>query len=324
MGGVSLLALLILAFRFSIKEDCKPVHIISKDTLIVGETAVLKAQTENGVGYSWWFGDNSAKDEITNTVTHVYNTPGSYTISVVVNDDCEQTKQVIVIPAAVIENTDLLPVIVAPDTVRVGQKITVTDNSTTSTSWEWNFGESGSSTIDDTEQVATYTYKTEGIKRLRLRVNNRADLVRYREILVIDPEAEKKKKNKVAQERKPVAPIVILPAEPKTEPIKATVDKPVEQPKQKAPALAKAKLENMLAGIPAGETRLEDFDAYTCSNRDVKVLYDKKTFTLSSFFAELKKMKRKKIKKVNAIQIVNEDTNCIIQISVDIDKRWLF
>lgn len=324
MGVLCLLAMLVLAFRFSTKETCAPVKIITADSLTVGETIVFKAETEGGSKYSWSFGDNSGKDEITNTTTHVYTTPGMYTVSVEVNNSCEETRQVTVMPAAIVENTNFLPIIEAPDTALVGQKITVADNSTTSTSWEWNFGESESSAVDDKEQVATYIYKTEGVKRIRLRVNGRPDLVRYREIWVKDIEAEKKRKKKAeVPEVKPITTIVVIPQEPKSEPIKATVDKPIEQPKQKAPALVKAKLENMLAGIPSGETKLEDFDVYTCGNHNIKVLYDKKSYTLSAFFNELKGMKRKKIKKVSAIQIVNEDTNCIIQISVDIDKRWL-
>lgn len=162
MGGLSLLALIVLAFRFSSKEECAPVTILAKDTVVVGETAVIKAETLGGKNYSWSFGDNGNKDEITNATTHVYETPGRYTISVLINSACENTRQIVVIPAVVVENTSMLPVIEAPDTALVGQRITVTDLSAGSTSWEWNFGETSINTVDDKEQVASYTYKTEG------------------------------------------------------------------------------------------------------------------------------------------------------------------
>lgn len=332
MAGICVVSLMVLAFRYSFRPDCATVNIVLPDSLVAGNIIRLKAEMQGGSEFSWNFGDGITRDEKINTTTYNYKAPGPYTIRVIVNGRCEGIQRIYVKDAPVVINTNLLPIIAASDTLYMGVAAKFTDIASTSTSWEWYFGETNS--VDDASQEATYTYKTPGLKRVLLRVNGRPDLTREKLVYVIDREAEKMKNS---SKSKPVSkPIVVTPVI-KENPVsdKSLLEqiednKPpqqVEPPKTKAPDVSTKQLAAMITSIAEGESGAEVFNPYLCDNKNVKVAYNGTVVSFTKFCQALSELKKKKIKKISVWRNVNAQTNCIESMVVNIELKkgfWPF
>jgi PKD repeat protein len=152
-----------------------PSFSISTDTACVGNTIVLIDSSiafagDTIIARYWDFGDNY-QDSTSTNVTHQYNSPGLYTISLTVvspsNCDSTITKNIVVIesPTSNFTSTD----------VCLGFNNLFTDISTTPTgsvltNWNWNFGDTNTSN----QQNTTNTYLQSGIYNVTLVVTNSA------------------------------------------------------------------------------------------------------------------------------------------------------
>lgn len=332
MGGICLLALIVLGFQYAGRETCQPVSIAYSDSLMAGNIVRFRADMPGGRMYSWNFGDGASKEEKENTTTHIFKNAGQYEISVLVNGSCEQTRTIVVKEAPIVINTGMLPVIISADTLYTGKPATFTDGSTTSTSWEWSFGETNS--VNDTNQTATYTYNTPGYKKVYLRVNGRYDLTREKLVYVRDEAEERNKKLVTPKPALPVRPAPVSPVikpDPVVDPISRQTEdkKPADSEPvvQKAPDVSTEQLAAMIKSIAGGDKGPDVFDPYLCSDKTIKVAYNGTVIPFSKFCEELKELKKKKIKKISVWRNVNAQTNCIESMVVTIEAKksiWPF
>ncbi|MFT3701385.1 MAG: PKD domain-containing protein [Agriterribacter sp.] len=323
MTGLCVLALIVLAFQYANKETCAPIKILFSDSLIAGNIIQLKAETQGGKKFEWNFGDGIEKEERTNTTTHIFKTAGSYSVHVSVNNSCDGTISILVKEAPLVINSSLMPIIEAPDTVSMGVPVTFTDLSTTSTSWEWFFGETN--TVDKTTQEATYTFNTPGSKTVVLRVNGRAELTRSKYMYVVNKSKNTVTPPKPATPKPPVRPTIKdAPQIDKTlteqiEEVKPA--QPAETPKPKAPDVSTEDLATMIRAIAAGDKGPDVFSPYICSGKEIKVAYNNNVITFTKFCEELKALKKKKIKKLAVWRNVNAQTNCIESMVVTLETK---
>lgn len=333
MTGMCVIALIVLAFQYANQETCSPIKISFSDSLVAGSIIRFKAETQGGKTFAWNFGDGAEKEEHNNTTTHIYKTAGSYTLSILINDHCEETQTFLVKEAPVVANTGLLPVIEASsDTAYTGEPITVTDVSTNSTSWEWFFGETN--TVDKSTQEATYIYNTPGYKTIYLRINGRSDLTRTKDIYVIDKELARNnivKLKPVIPKPAPVRPTIKdNPQVDKTLTEQIEEKKPATIPepaKPKAPDVSTDELVTMIKSIAAGDKSADIFNPYLCNNKEIKVAYNNNVMTFQKFCEALQELKKKKIKKISVWRNVNAQTNCIESMVVSIETKkgfWPF
>lgn len=325
MGGLCILSLLIMAFRFGSRTTCAPVQIVvNSKSLITGNMIRFDAQNQEGKTFSWNFGDGNVKDEEISITNHAYKNAGRYTVSVLVNGSCLDMQDVVISEAPVIVNTNLQPMISAEpsDTVYVNMPVKFSDISTVSTKWEWRFGQT--SIIDATNKAPTYIYTIPGRKTVTLKVNDRNDMVVEYSILVLDKQAEK---NEVKQ-RKPdfqqhQAPTVILPAQPHSDPLKPVLPDVVkkEEVKPKAPAVTAPQLDVLIREVCSGSKTAADFSQYMCGKNTMQVIYNNNVMSLDKMCEELKGIKVKKIKSLDIIPTIND--NCLSSINVTLKKKWL-
>src|ERR1700753_1437037 len=86
MGGLCLVALLVLAFRYTTRRDCSPVAIkVSGLSFTKGALLTFQAQTKSEGSFEWNFGDGTIVEEYDPATQHTYAAPGRYTVSVTVN-----------------------------------------------------------------------------------------------------------------------------------------------------------------------------------------------------------------------------------------------
>lgn len=129
----------------------------------VGDTVLFTNLSTNGVVSQWFFGDDHSSDH-TNP-THVYDTPGTFTVSLIVNstfNDCPDTlsKTILIpeLPTTAFENT--------PEEICPNETVSFVNNSTGAINFEWDFGDNSGSD----EENPSHTYTTPGIYEVQLTV----------------------------------------------------------------------------------------------------------------------------------------------------------
>ena len=142
----------------------------NQTTINQGETISFTDQSTNTpTSWSWDFGDGGMSSE--QNPTYIYNTSGTYTVSLTATNangsNTETKTDYITVNASgdipIADFTANKTLILADETV------VFTDQSTnTPTSWAWNFGDGGTSTI----QNPSYTYNTGGTYAVELIATN--------------------------------------------------------------------------------------------------------------------------------------------------------
>ena len=188
---VSWIIIAVLAFSFfascdSNDDDPAPEPVASfqyEASEANGLEVTFTNYSQNATGYVWDFGDGSGTSTDEN-VTHIYPDGGTYTVTLTATNEtgsAEHTKEVNVV------NT-LKPV--ADFSFQVSDENTLevsfTSNSPNATSFEWDFGEGGTST----EANPTYAYSTGGTYSVTLSVSNEyGSADNTREVTVVSPTA---------------------------------------------------------------------------------------------------------------------------------------
>lgn len=145
------------AFTYDINYGCS------------GDTVHFTNLSTGGVSYQWSFGDGSG--DTTKSPTHIYNSQGIFTVQLIANSlTCKDTIE---------QQVDLVHPLIASftvddDSVCQGQTVSFTNTSTTTTrlgidpTWYWEFGDGGSSTM----QNPTHTYTRPGVYNVMMVVKD--------------------------------------------------------------------------------------------------------------------------------------------------------
>jgi len=140
--------------------------------------------SEPVTNYLWDFGDgttSSIKDP-----THIYSTPGTYTVSLIISTASGCTDTLIMPEAVKAGSKPHASFTVTPNDVCAFQSVQFTDNSTGNVDqWLWQFGDGGSST----SQNPSYQYQDTGYFSVTLIVwsNTCPDTIRLNNIVHIRP-----------------------------------------------------------------------------------------------------------------------------------------
>ena len=171
----------------------------------VGETITFDASTSSGqiISYRWDFGDGETGSGI--TVTHSYDSPGNYEVTLTVTDDKGATDSISRVVTVVKEGGGKPPradFTFSPSNPYTGEIVQFTDKSTdpdgTITSWRWDFGD-GTSSL---KQNPTHRYQQGGRFTVKL--------------TVMDDDGLTGSKEKVIEVRENTVPVAVftVPARP--------------------------------------------------------------------------------------------------------------
>jgi hypothetical protein len=319
MGGVCLIALLVLAFRYSTQRTCVPITIKTTGlSFTKGYPLSFNAETTGGSTFEWNFGDGATAAEYTPSTQHAYAAPGRYTVTVTVDGQCAELQNIIIKEAPVVVNNSLQPVIILDDTVYVNEPMTAEDISPNSTAWEWRFEEGGS--IEATSRKASHVYKTAGTRRIFLRVNGRPDLQMSRWVLVVDRNEQKAANRHKTEAARHTVTVIQLPAKPSTEPLANQPQPAKPEEKPKAPEVTDDQMASLLRQVNEGSKTVEDFAPYLCSNLSTPVFYNGDKMTFSKMCDQLKSIKKGKIKKIS-VGLTRNEQNCIITMNVSVERK---
>ncbi len=139
--------------------------ILPKQCSDTSKTYVIENMTENGVRYTWDFGDNTIiNNQTLGKISHTYSVAGYYKIKLLAKNMFGADSIIRTIGKAKAGFT------FTPDTVKlnVGNLVTFTDNSVGAEKYNWLFGDFYSDTIPN----PIHGYKSAGIYPVKLIVNN--------------------------------------------------------------------------------------------------------------------------------------------------------
>ena len=130
--------------------------------------------TDNSTGnissWSWNFGDGSTSTE--KNPLHIYNTPGLFTVTLLVSDGTNENTKINTNYISVYDNNLSAAFSADPLSGVVPLNVQFTDNSNGDvTSWAWDFGDGGTST----EKNPIHNYQDTGTYSVKLQIKNLSD-----------------------------------------------------------------------------------------------------------------------------------------------------
>lgn len=158
--------------RLNVNNALKSIPVATLITPTNGETDIAvtldaSASTDDDgiVSYMWNFGDTTTATTTTATTTHAYTTPGTYTVSVTVNDGTIDSTPATGSTTIVQSNRTPIAALVGPYTGETNQAITLdgsesTDADNDPLTYHWSFGDT--TTADTTTSTTTHTYTAAG------------------------------------------------------------------------------------------------------------------------------------------------------------------
>lgn len=297
-----IVGLLVLAYQYLNSYSCDEVNTnfrITPDTVRINETVTFEDISSHSKLQFWQFGDDSiATDK--RTVNHSYQKAGEYFVTLRVNDKCEATKRIWVLP-------DYQEVRLAcPKIAYVGQKVVFSDETENSTNSAWTFGDN----TTGTGKKSSHIYNIEGVKVVTLTINNNKNKTATTTITIVPANTA------ITSVPVPIVPTPIkeVPPEPlqiglipMTPPLKtvATDTKKVE--------VDKVAVEEFLMQVADNQQKAEDFTRYSCGNLSFGVRGNQQRMSFREFCSRIAGRKLK----INELEIQRDEKGCIIYFRVD-------
>ena len=267
---------------------------IKAQRYVVGELVQFEDKTESSENWYWEFGDQASAS--TKEALHIYNSPGEYTVKLIVNDNCEFSKSVVIKERTVIIDSTKFPVFEIPSKIRMGRTLFVEDQTKDATSWEWRFGETAGANA--TTKKAQYNFTSPGLKTVSLIVNGNLNYITKKKIEVL-PEIKKNSSdlglNNDQNSRK---------KSPKT-----------------VPFIDEIEFANKLLLVSQGRMSPKQFSDYLCGDLNKQVIANEKPTTFLLFCEKIFE-KKIKIKKIELFR--DEGSNCIKTLTIDYRKSGWF
>ncbi|XP_029619793.1 polycystin-1 [Salmo trutta] len=121
-----------------------------------------KVASGSSLHWDWNFGDGSGHKNITdNSVSHVYESPGSYTVKVTVSNAVSQASQSIRLEIYRLTISGILP-LECSETEKEIQLQALVNGNVSMLTFHWNFGDGSPLSVQKGKSVVTHTYSNSG------------------------------------------------------------------------------------------------------------------------------------------------------------------
>lgn len=314
---VFLISASVFAYRYTKYKPCEEVdfRVLSKE-LRQGELIKFADYTENANSWEWKFGDDS-EIATSKAPLHIYNKPGEYTVSLLVNNICEKFEVITINEKLFVIDSTKLPKFKLPNTIEFGETLKVKDETENASTWEWYFGETGNA--NSTKRRAEYKYKEPGLYTVSLVVNGDMKHISKKKINVLPPEEETSKiegivtnsKTPRVTKRKPLEEINKKPA----------VENTAKTKPKTVPFISDADFRNKIMLISEEKLNANAFSEYLCGEINKSIVVNGKTTTFL-VFCESIKGKKLKIKDLTVYR--DKGSNCIKTVTINHRKFGIF
>jgi hypothetical protein len=181
--------LILISFKINSKVDCgNPDFKIISNSFTTEDLIEFNSIDNSGVEWEWDFGDKT-NNKYQSNVAHQFEIPGTYKVALKVNGQCDVVKEITINEKKQLISPELIPNIVLPTNVKVGEEVVFSSDASFAESWQWSFGESLH--IDGTDKKVKYTFKSPGEKTILLVVNGDRRHESRRKITVLDKRGDR-------------------------------------------------------------------------------------------------------------------------------------
>ncbi|PID68998.1 MAG: hypothetical protein CR968_00240 [Flavobacteriia bacterium] len=316
---VFFIAAFVLVYKVVKYTPCRGINFeIKTKELVQGKLIKFVDNTANATSWEWDFGDSTEviKDR---SALHVFNKPGEYNVSLMVNGICKDVKRVVIKKKPFVIDSTKLPIFKLPATVRVGDQLKVIDKTKNASTWEWRFGETAG--VNATTKRATYVYQTPGLKTVSLVVNGDLNHARNKQIEVLPLKKERDEINQINAVTRTVSSSRIK-ENPTINPLghKNTNSGIAENDDPDiVPFISASEFKNKLNLVARKKLSAEVFKRYLCGDLNKSIIVNGETTTFLEF-CELITTKKLKIKEV---KLYRSKDNCITNITIKRSKYIL-
>lgn len=162
---ISLLTILSCGEDEKVKEPMSDFIFTSNNNFTLPTQISFTNKSSNAKDYTWDFGDGTANSNNINPI-HEYTTPGVYNVTLIASngdlfDQTIKEIEIFILPTADFTYS-------SNNEFKVPSEITFTNASLNGVSYEWTFGDGGTSTL----QNPTHSYSTEGVYSVKLKTSN--------------------------------------------------------------------------------------------------------------------------------------------------------
>jgi hypothetical protein len=174
LGTVFLIASVIVIIKILNTSSCKELKWkITPENIAAGDVVYFKDETPGATSWKWDFGDSSRVNNLSNA-THIFKKEGIYTVTLKVNGECVEVKQ---LKVNVAKPSDIAPVIQGPSTGDVGRPVKFKVIYANIQNCEWAFEQPDH--IDSEDPETSFTFKSPGKKNIIVFINNRSNKATY-------------------------------------------------------------------------------------------------------------------------------------------------
>lgn len=327
-----LIGIVLFIVQFFNHVECEDVKFyVFSDKSLSEESIEFFDKTQNAKSWKWDFGDGSETDKRRHTF-HVYKNPGNYYITLTINGNCTNTKEITIKDKYAAYKIGT-PEIIVPKIITEGQPTYFKSISKEAKTWEWAFGENRG--VDETSSDPVYIFSSSGEKTITLVINGNFSTV-AKMVVYVHPKVIKKTNplDVTSYEyEKDVAEFSLPRGSAKKDPLeemlqylpvvpKAKVQKDSVAAIKKAPKISEDQFEILLNKVAEGSKVKDDFAEFLCDDLNIPVVKnDTKLLTFSELCTALKGNKIK----IESLRLnKNKQNNCVIGLNISYKvKKYL-
>lgn len=301
-----------LAYRYIKMAPCDEVVFTSvAKEYRAGELITFVDKTEGAKFWEWKFGDSS-RVSTKREPLHIFEKPGEYTVTLLVNDLCERKETITIKERKEVIDPSKLPVFDVPNSIVLGETLKVIDRTNNASTWEWRFGETVR--VDADTRQAEYNYKEPGLKTISLVVNGDLKHITHQTINVLPPDIDDDPITQISQPDKPKGwSIKYSPVEKE---IKDEPSTDISKPKA-VPYISEKEFTRRMIMVSDEEMSAKQFTEYFCGDINKPVIANGKNTT---FLVLCEKIKGRKIKVKQLDLYRDKGSNCIKNLIIDYRK----
>lgn len=309
---IFLVASVSFSFRYANYEPCSEVLFsFDNNEIRAGNVVQFKDISEDAKKWEWDFGDGTEikgqKEQL-----HIFEKEGDYKVRLLINNKCERIEMVHVKPKIILLDSTKLPIFSLPESIKVGQRLIVTDETENSSSWEWRFGETAN--VNAMTKTTEYFYKEPGLKTVSLIVNDDINYISEKKIMVMP---SRKVENRVLEfNNEQNSSVLDIPDAPPEE-LLSIPDAPPEEILELSDtplSLTDQNLKLKFQKVIVGQMTSQSFSELFCNDRNPLIQANGRSYTYNSF---CKDIKGKNIVIENIKFYKNNDMNCITSFNIN-------